>query len=741
VGWSVNGGKFDMVPLGGDWSMPFSASQANQFWNITNSSWTNSGLLFGYYQINLFPAMWAAALIRWFGLPFIFLVTLAIVYFSFLTLARALNLVSNFSAVVGFFVFTFSALFFDYFVMGWLFVLIAASLMPLAVASYLRALDGSNIHIVMAGLMFALSAIQSQAILWFLIVFLTISLASIWAGKDWRRNITVLAGTSIIFFVCNAYWVPALILYPPSLAANSDLLTSDVSLGTFANFNFLNAVRSWGGLYNFQFETIIKKHGGELFSFLVPTLALIGLLRFPSRHKWVFACLMAFPLVIFYLNINRNLLEHIPFSNVIRDLSRFIVVSHLGTSVLAMMGSEVVLSWWGPRKKSLVGLTLFILLIGAAYPWWSGLMLDWRDSNGRDIRLRTFSPPASWTLLEQKLSLEQLDQKALFYPVGGTVSIRMDPRFNGAFHEVADVFGGLSPVPGIISVNDRKFGLTDNFVQGIANDYPSAEQLSSLSELGVRLFIFRNDLIGPYPQPSKELIQLMLHSGRWQEWFKNDLIEVYAATDFKPIIYAEPAGECGRVAPQLEYRRINTTLYRLRIHNASCKFTLLLNETFHENWHLTEDPNLTWVETGEYVVKPLLVGDLSPATFLNLKEDQNTGRITIPNDKRSLEFISLQRHESIQNNNLPTPSLQALLAAKDVAAIHLVGNGLVNAWEIDPTVKNVKAGNQSIDLFIEFIPQRVYLIGRWIAGSAYLLIFILILRYYYIQFRQRRQTE
>jgi hypothetical protein len=732
-------GPGEWVPLGGDWAYPNSGQQARQLFEIATTSWSNAFVSFlGVYQINLFPAALFSGLIIWIGLPHVLLGLATLVYFSYLELARTLKVTGSVAALSGFMVFTLSAPFFNYFVMGWLYLLVAVSMLPLAVAAYIRALAGSSIHILLAGLLFSLSPIQSQATIWFLIVFFFLSLVSVIEGNGWGRSTAMFAAVITIFITCNAYWLPALFLYPPSHVANADLVTSEVSIGTFANFSLANMLRFWGGLFNFQFETIVNKHGGAFLSVVGSMLALVGLAWHPARYKWAFGMLMLFPLVILILGNNRELLELLPFSNAIRDVSRFIILALFGASVLALMGVAVITGWCQPRCGKAAGLGILLLLLAAANPWWSGRMWDWMDSNGRDIRLRTKEYPPSWWRLEQKLIAERLHQKALYYPVGGVISFKGDPRFHGPYQEASDIFANLSPVAGALTINDRKFGVLDEFMRKMADETPTADQMALLSQLGVRLFIFRHDVRSPYPQPSPSLVRHMVDTGKWLPWFKDESVDVYAATDFLPTVFVRPSKECTGAAPQLEYRRVSPTLYRVRVHGANCKFTLLLNESHHEQWRLLKAPVIEGRAKTSVDDQPVnWANDPSALSTHEFSKYLEAGVLTIKSGSPKVEFVSKVNHGSVQNNNLPEPSVGDIFSAKRTDAKHVLANQYVNGWEIDLILAGENAPVKTLDYFIEFAPQRVYLVGRWITLSALILSLMLVILWRFAAHRRR----
>ena len=641
--------------------------------------------------------------------------------------------------------FLFSAIIFDYTVMGWVYVLITLSLLPLCLWAFIRGLEGNRTLLLLSAVLSAMT--ESQAIVWYFICFLAVVVAFMLKRREPWNAVKALAVVLLVFVLGNAYWFPGLFLYPPSYVASSDIVSSAVSLGIMGHYHPLNAVRVWGALYNFQFENIQTLAGLAVFSFIPPVLAIIGLLTARSPYKWAFALLMLSPVVLMFLGAHRELLAAIPFANAFRDVSRLSVLALLGTSVLAGLGAESIFQWAAARWDRLgqvgVAALLAIGLGGATYPWWSGEMTDWQATKGPDIRLRLKDFPRSYFRLESRLAKQRMLQKAMYYPLGGTVSFRDDPRFIGAYQETQDIFAMYSPVPGIVAISDRKYGAVDALTERLAHDEPNRAQLRMLAESGVRLFIFRRNMLGPYPTPSAALVGKMLGNGDWSPWFEDKEVVAYAAKWFKPIVFTVPDGRggVGSDAPTVEFRKIAPTLYRLRIHDIREHFMLVLNESYNGYWRLALAPP---VEAGRTIIPsaPSWASVDGAATGTELAHYINEGSLTLPSivnrkigdNANKLRFISARNQGTIQNDNLPDISLIGMLMAPTInGSRHVTTNGFANGWMIDPSslCKRVNAcvrsadGKISIDLMIEFLPQRVFYLGGIVTLINYATLFII----------------
>lgn len=726
TGLQITVGRFETLFLGGDWSFPASLQQAKRFLEISTASWSNAFISFtGAHQINLFPAVWFQTLLIWFDLSSLLFLMMALVYFSFNSLAKALGIKYASAGLVAFIIYAFSATVFNYFIMGWVYLLIAMSLIPYITTAFIKALSGSRLYLVIAGFLLSLTAIQSQAPLFITIILFSLTTVSIFQENLFGQKIAILITVLLIFIVCNFYWLPSVLLYPPNYLIDSDIVQSQVSIGTSANLSLLNVLRNWGSLFNFQFESIVIKHGIVALSFMSALLAIIGLGFHKSRYRIAFGFLLIFPLLQILISDNRFVLEMIPFGNAFRDISRFIVIPLFGVTVLAMMGYEVIIDHCDSYKR-LATVIICALLVAGAYPWWSGKMWDWEDTTGSDIRLRSKSYPISWFRVEKALEAELTDQKAFFYPLGNVLTFRDDPRFLKSFAEGGDVFANLSPIPGAISISDRKYGILDELVQELIKNEPSREQLNLLSELGVRYFIFRKNLVGLYPEPKRELIQEMVRSNSWKLFLNDDLIAVYTSNKFKPPVFINIGEECKASNPRVEYKRVSTTLYRIRLHNNSCNnLTLVLNETYNKYWSLAHGRSIGSDPVGSF--RPSMskwAGSFGAIEDNSYLIETLENRVTLPHGLKDVQFISKINQMTIQNENLPKPTFIDLLLSKPVDAKHSVGNLIMNEWSLNKTLSSDRKGIKTHDFYLEFKPQRAVIIGSLISLIFY--IFLLI---------------
>jgi hypothetical protein len=717
------------VPLGGDWNFPVSLSQAKIFSDYSGYTWSGMGRLWGLEQVTVLTSAFFLETIHiaWEIVGDVnIILALLITFCCILSLSGVLLLVlylggSVVSGTVAGWFFIFSPIIFNFFLFGWINAIFAISLLPLGLWTFLKGSDNNNMIILfLSGLIFSLSAAQSQAIIWFLICFILSSLIYIIVFKRSIQIIKALIVVCTIFLFCNMHWIPILFLYPPVNVVSGDLVSSVVSIGSDANLSLINSMLGWGSTYNFQYERILLDSNLSLASLFLPFMAVVGLMSYHSNKRFIFALLLLFPFILLLISNNRFLLEMIPFSSAFRDLSRFLILPFFGMVVLGGLGVDVYYRSFLLRNNILHKITFFIILsialIGVSFPWWSGEMTDFEASAGPDFRLRSMDFPESYFSLEEKINREMLGQKALYYPVGGTVSFKYDKRFYGAYNETADIFAGLSPIPGLVSISDRNFGVTDDISNNLIFNEPSVEQLDMLANSGVRLYIFRNNLINGYPVPSKALINKMLDTGKWRLWYKNKEIVVYEATKARSNVYVETGQNNSSVKPpSIEFRKINPTMFRVLIKDVKNKFNLVLNESFSNNWRII------------------------------VPSDSDLKDFSYPRNDFSLDN---NRHEklSMQNSELSQPNILDIISMPELKdGYHRSLNSFVNTWTIDPEkicsspnyCSKSEDGTKNINLIIHFKPQILYYIGSRVSLFSYIILILVLIVMTFVEANKR----
>ena len=214
-----------------------------------------------------------------------------------------------------------------------------------------------------------------------------------------------------------------------------------------------------------------------------------------------------------------------------------------------------------------------------------------------------------------------------------------------------------------------------------------------------------------------------------------------------------------KTRPIIEFTKINPTKYRIVVHKMNGKFPLVFSEQFHDFWkvYLVEYKSSSITHSLSLLNKyKILEGnELDQATKNDVKQFIENGWISSLGDgkenkikninwdlgkrnyfieKYSVDFISKNFYDTIQNNNLRQGTFYETWF-KDIVGDndHLVANGYANSWILDPQQicdkninKCIKNPDDTYDfeLIIEFLPQRYFLVGVYISSIILLLCII-----------------
>lgn len=512
------------VITGGDWTVPATARQMGRQAADGLFLWTNFENLFGVSQVYLpLPLVFingTAALLGLDGAALsksILVGTLLAAGFSVHAYARRLGLQPEAAYVSGVFFMT-SAVVFDYSAMGWAYVLLCFALLPWCLSWFDELIDRpTGLGVLRLGLVFALAvALASQALVWYPIAFGLLAVTRLKDRRSARNALAVGGAVVAVMLLANLSWILPFVLAPdPLLVAPAS--STDVPLGQ--RLNYINLLRSWGSLFNYQFETAFPDSLAVV-TFAPPFIAFAGALH-ARRRETVFLGLIA--LVPFVVYGGASFFYNLPLTMVVRDVSRFILFSAMGTALLIGVFVDAMLTRHAPLVLGRLGFidalirrpTPFftgllemhvpgrhVAAIGAgllllnSIPFWTGELTGGQETS-YDIRLRTLQFPAEYSLVEFTLSRENTSAKAIYLPLGGFVSVQGNPRYEGAFKEASDVYAHFSPVPGSIYEGDRRPGEYRE-VAGVllSSTFASADldRSEALGLLGVKHIVVRKDL-------------------------------------------------------------------------------------------------------------------------------------------------------------------------------------------------------------------------------------------------------
>jgi len=208
------------------------------------------------------------------------------------------------------------------------------------------------------------------------------------------------------------------------------------------------------------------------------------------------------------------------------------------------------------------------------------------------------------------------------------------------------------------------------------------------------------------------------------------------------------------VLPTLEFKKINPTKYRVRVHGAKGEFPVVFSESFHDGWKAylekypsskpqpqslssyrilngNEEDQASSDELREYVSKGYVtdLGDGKEKAIQHKKWEDGKEKDGYE-EKYNIDFISKDFQGTIQNDNLPNGSIFETWFDSPIENNdnHLTANGYANSWVIDSDklcaeskdcVKNPD-GSYDFEMVVEFWPQRLFYIGLFISGITLL---------------------
>ncbi len=202
-------------------------------------------------------------------------------------------------------------------------------------------------------------------------------------------------------------------------------------------------------------------------------------------------------------------------------------------------------------------------------------------------------------------------------------------------------------------------------------------------------------------------------------------------------------------SPNIEFKKINSTKYRVIIHQAKDNFPLIFSESFHNGWRIynmqvenkklkveswdrykildgNEDNQASLNELKNYINSGYIstLGDLKSKNIKHVKWENNK-KVFDYNEPYKIDFISKDFNGTIQNDNLEKGNFYETWLQKPISdnKNHKIVNGYANSWDIKPNdicfdndkcIKNAD-GSYDLELVIEFWPQRIFFLGLFIS--------------------------
>ncbi|MBI4708273.1 MAG: hypothetical protein HY761_10190, partial [Candidatus Omnitrophica bacterium] len=212
----------------------------------------------------------------------------------------------------------------------------------------------------------------------------------------------------------------------------------------------------------------------------------------------------------------------------------------------------------------------------------------------------------------------------------------------------------------------------------------------------------------------------------------------------------------------IEYKKINSTKYKVKFHGITKAFPLVFSETFYPFWRIYPK---RYVETKSSAIETYKIFEHNEA-YQAAKEELETylekGWVSELGDgsakktkgilwtsfnssqsyeeKYRIDFVSKNIKGTIQNDNISDGHFYdtwSLDAIDD--KYHQIANGYANYWQIDieylkktfpGTLRENPDGSYDLEVIVEFWPQKVLNISRVITIAFTALICLLLIKTY-----------
>jgi hypothetical protein len=462
------------------------------------------------------------------------------------------------------------------------------------------------------------------------------------------------------------------------------------------------------------------------------------------------------------------------------------------------------------KHGRLIFYVVAVLFLISIFPWHGNYITKYESGLAKYQRIRTKEFPKEYFNLNYFLSQNKIESKGIYLPSGIIIELSDDERFKGKYQGFYDIFAAHSTLSGWYPSNSRNSGYGDYFIKKIlyADSYTDFIKLSNVSAIIIRKNMVMDNLAG--------VIDLLDGDNNFTKFFDSETVVAYKrnADNFLPHFYTSQKSiisqrtidnlpnitsgpdwqtrsiiflaeqnlnkasvltkiqqtSDGNSLPTIEFKKINPTKYRVRVHSANGVFPLVFSESFHDGWkaYLASPENFKLSLNDQISKYKILDGNQEDqATKDELRDYIDNGYVTTLGDswektiehkkwvdgqekldyteKYNINFVSKNFQGTIQNDNLPNGNIFETWLKKPIEnnANHLVANGYANSWVIDvdeicgvdslpagrqaaahgnDTVKCVKNpdGSYDFELIVEFWPQRLFYIGLFISGMTLL---------------------
>jgi hypothetical protein len=536
----------------------------------------------------------------------IFFLLIFISYFSKLLFFEIYK--NQFKATFASIIYIFSPVYFDFYTMGWIYVILYYSFQPLIFYCLIKFHKTNSYKYIL--ILFVLTPIlfsQSQSPLWIVIILFAFCVQKLFEYK--KFFVQTIFFLKIFFIICisiiiaNFSWI----LIPNEVISSN---VSQYDMGRFSEKNLVNILSYLNNIHNkfYLKETFLNGLSNKILSLILIIILLLYILFSKKNllsNYYIFSIVIFFsPLLLF---LTYSIWIKLPFSTVFRDVARFNVVGYLGFTILLIN----IFSLFNNRIYKLI---LIALICSGIYPF-----LDLYNILGKKNHsfLRFFSFEDS--NLETQLNK---DEKNIIIPTGGHLKLFSDNtkyNFYSDYFEIGDSLSFFSPKTVNFFTHDKapiKQHLLTNFY--IYSYFDEDKKFYNLNKIfGINNIFFRKDALSAYNNSFGTIEKKNNSCDDLEEKFiyqkceiKDAYNEIYTSDEiyFSNFIiidnhfkkekvsqlncdeYFKKKYNCNNnlfeiKSPKIEYYK-KSDIYTVKIYDIDKPFLLNLNRSFSKSWKI-----------------------------------------------------------------------------------------------------------------------------------------------------------
>lgn len=351
----------------------------------------------------------------------------------------------------------FSAVFFNYFTAGWIYVLLYLSLQFLFCNSLYKIYKfKSKIDLIFIFWISYISFSQSQSIIWFgLLNFYIFTYFFFSQNKLHALNNFIVINSVIIVsvLITNFSWIF-------QNSETVELATKNISSYDWQRFNNNFSIKDLFIHQNFIFNNFYENvFINELFNLvyllnIVPIILIIyEIIKKKKISFLIYFGLLSYLTLLFIFSF-QDIIKVLPFSTIIRDLSRFVVISHLGLTILFFSCLEIY------KKNKIIRLLLFIILITNFTPYLF-------NKNNSSVIVNSSIRDMPFLKKDENFIKKINNDKIIIIPSGGHLKLHNTKDFHDDHHEVYDPYAFFSNY----TVNFYVTNKSSHILRNLFNEY------------------------------------------------------------------------------------------------------------------------------------------------------------------------------------------------------------------------------------------------------------------------------